>query len=422
MKEFWNDRYTDDKFIFGVKPNEFFKSQLDLLTSGKLLLFGEGEGCNERSKEALVAVMLFRLWTGQFGGTLHDVILKPKAFSCFNTNDPTFPKVLDPEIYGKPGEWEQCLAISGTALKGELISPINLALHYRDSSVGRFGDEYILVAEIPNGKGDGFFVFYLAKDEKVSEHFKVREFLTPNCYSVQIDPQIIVKLEELRERAGKPVEIWNVRQQDRIVFIDVVSVRIDKWKDAQMKEFAKKYGYEFKDGLVVVRLKGVDLDANAKTAANQPEIRPIPENRPISTGMFTFPIRTRFRISDKFGLRVHPVTKEKSMHNGIDIAAPRGTPIFSVGKGTVFSINENSKTAGKLVIVKYENGYMAEYMHMDDIFVKLGQEVDEDTVIGTVGSTGISKGPHLHFGAFRGTGWAAYKTRGDRYVDPLSLF
>src|SRR3989339_458931 len=46
MKEFWNDRYTDDKFIFGVKPNEFFKSQLDLLTSGKLLLFGEGEGRN----------------------------------------------------------------------------------------------------------------------------------------------------------------------------------------------------------------------------------------------------------------------------------------------------------------------------------------------------------------------------------------
>lgn len=46
MKEFWNDRYANDKFIFGVKPNEFFKSQLDLLTGGKLLLFGEGEGRN----------------------------------------------------------------------------------------------------------------------------------------------------------------------------------------------------------------------------------------------------------------------------------------------------------------------------------------------------------------------------------------
>jgi len=46
MKEFWDNRYANDAFIFGVKPNEFFKSQLDLLTAGKLLLFGEGEGRN----------------------------------------------------------------------------------------------------------------------------------------------------------------------------------------------------------------------------------------------------------------------------------------------------------------------------------------------------------------------------------------
>ncbi len=46
MKEFWNERYADDKFIFGTKPNEFLKSQLDTLQSGKLLLFGEGEGRN----------------------------------------------------------------------------------------------------------------------------------------------------------------------------------------------------------------------------------------------------------------------------------------------------------------------------------------------------------------------------------------
>ncbi|MFA6026152.1 MAG: SAM-dependent methyltransferase, partial [Ignavibacteriaceae bacterium] len=46
MKEFWNERYSDDKFIFGTKPNEFLKSQLDTLPSGKLLLFGEGEGRN----------------------------------------------------------------------------------------------------------------------------------------------------------------------------------------------------------------------------------------------------------------------------------------------------------------------------------------------------------------------------------------
>ncbi len=100
-------------------------------------------------------------------------------------------------------------------------------------------------------------------------------------------------------------------------------------------------------------------------------------------------------ISSPFGWRRHPITKQMSFHSGIDIAAPEGTPVFASAPGTVIFAGEKSGY-GLLVEVKGSKETFR-YAHLSKITVYVGQRVDRGTLIGRVGSTGVSTGPHLHF-------------------------
>lgn len=84
-------------------------------------------------------------------------------------------------------------------------------------------------------------------------------------------------------------------------------------------------------------------------------------------------------------------------HSGLDISAPSGTPVKSVAAGTVVSINASGAAYGNHVVVKHADGKYTLYAHMSSISVGMGQSVGAGTQVGTVGSTGFSSGPHLHF-------------------------
>ena len=83
-------------------------------------------------------------------------------------------------------------------------------------------------------------------------------------------------------------------------------------------------------------------------------------------------------------------------HIGTDIAIPTGTPIPAVGSGKVIEAGENGNW-GKTVLVQLTNGMKARYAHLNDINVKPGQEIKDNSIIGQSGSTGLSTGPHLHY-------------------------
>ena len=86
-------------------------------------------------------------------------------------------------------------------------------------------------------------------------------------------------------------------------------------------------------------------------------------------------------------------------HRGIDIAAPKGTNIYSIADGVVRKVNlafEQGKGHGRFVIVDYDNGLSALYSQMDSYAVKEGQKVKAGDVLGAIGSSGTSTGPHLH--------------------------
>lgn len=100
-------------------------------------------------------------------------------------------------------------------------------------------------------------------------------------------------------------------------------------------------------------------------------------------------------ISSNFGERIHPITKERKMHNGVDIAVPIGTHVYSAVNGTVI-LARYSESAGNWVKVRTESGWTVVMMHMDSLTVSEGQTVQKGDHLGYSGNTGRSTGPHLH--------------------------
>mgnify|MGYP000371072733 CR=1 FL=1 len=104
------------------------------------------------------------------------------------------------------------------------------------------------------------------------------------------------------------------------------------------------------------------------------------------------------RLSSRFGKRKHPISGYRKMHTGVDFAAPRGTPILAAGTGTVVRANRYGGY-GNYVRIKHSDGYQTAYAHMKSFArgIRKGARVKQDQVIGYVGSTGASTGPHLHY-------------------------
>ena len=109
------------------------------------------------------------------------------------------------------------------------------------------------------------------------------------------------------------------------------------------------------------------------------------------------------RITSSYGSRFHPVLKKQKKHEGVDYGAPVGTPIWTVADGVVIDARF-SKGAGNMVVIQHVNGLRTEYFHMSKFAegVRAGSRVTQKQIIGYVGSTGMSTGPHLHFGLLRG--------------------
>jgi murein DD-endopeptidase MepM/ murein hydrolase activator NlpD len=110
---------------------------------------------------------------------------------------------------------------------------------------------------------------------------------------------------------------------------------------------------------------------------------------------FRFPLRV-FRLTSPFGIRQNPVTGRTRLHEGMDLAAPEGTEVYAAGDGTVTETGEDP-VYGRYVIIKHGENWATLYGHLQKIDTVLRSEVRSGTLIGRVGSTGQSTGPHLHF-------------------------
>ena len=116
------------------------------------------------------------------------------------------------------------------------------------------------------------------------------------------------------------------------------------------------------------------------------------------------------RRTSGFGMRFHPILQTQRAHTGVDYAAPTGTPVMSVADGVVIESSYQG-AYGNMVVVQHNARQTTVYAHLSRMQVKRGQTIKQGDIIGAVGSTGLSTGPHLHF-EFRVNG---------RHVDPLTL-
>lgn len=114
-----------------------------------------------------------------------------------------------------------------------------------------------------------------------------------------------------------------------------------------------------------------------------------------STRRLSFPIKARTVVTSGFGYRYHPVYGENRFHSGIDLSAAYGTPVHAAGPGQVIYANWYGGY-GYTVIILHPRPSKTLYAHLSQIYVRNGQYVSTDSVIGRLGSTGISTGPHLH--------------------------
>ncbi len=101
-------------------------------------------------------------------------------------------------------------------------------------------------------------------------------------------------------------------------------------------------------------------------------------------------------ISSNFGWRKDPITAHRRFHQGVDLAAPKGTKVRAASAGTVVFAGYDS-SYGNTVVLKHPGGFQTRYAHLDSALVREGEVLKNDQLLGLVGSTGRSTGPHLHF-------------------------
>jgi murein DD-endopeptidase MepM/ murein hydrolase activator NlpD len=125
-----------------------------------------------------------------------------------------------------------------------------------------------------------------------------------------------------------------------------------------------------------------------------------PDGRSMKRSFLKSPLKFA-RITSKFSFgRMHPVLKTVRPHLGVDYAAAAGTPVQAVGSGVVTSAGA-SGGSGKMVRIRHSGGFETMYLHLSRVTVRSGARVDQGQVIGFVGSTGLSTGPHLDFRVVR---------------------
>ena len=167
----------------------------------------------------------------------------------------------------------------------------------------------------------------------------------------------------------------------------------------------KKFAKEVQDSLDIDVAAEEDADLGAAMKANIEARNPMnyAQDGPSTNTGPTTPTRSPPNrrpgeniVSSSYGNRTNPVTGQQQLHGGIDIKGQTGDPIYSTGKGKAF-IGKPNSGFGTWVIIDHGNGLQTYYGHMSSHLITDGESVEAGTLIGLVGSTGISTGPHLHY-------------------------
>ena len=199
----------------------------------------------------------------------------------------------------------------------------------------------------------------------------------------------------------KSIEKDRVRQAQRVAQISAIQVRLE----AESKRKSRLAGDKRRqlhriENSIDLYEKAID-EFLAQSRALEREIQRIastPEGKARLAKKFTGNLirPCSGRLSSPFGYRVHPITRVYKLHTGMDIAAPKGTPLKAAADGIVI-ISGWQRAYGYRVVIDHDGGVSTLYGHCSKLLVKVGDQVKQGQTIARVGSTGYSTGPHVHF-------------------------
>lgn len=243
----------------------------------------------------------------------------------------------------------------------------------------------------------------------------VGELLNIMQYSMDLaryDQGVLDAYEEILQVLSKEEDALAEKQEDaeRIAKEnEEAKAALSVLKKAEEAEVAK-LNQEITDAAEVARIYAEEVKAQEEVlrairAAIEEEKRRQEAqggNAVTGTGVFTWPCPSSRRITSEFGMRESPTAGASTNHKGIDIGAPRGSDIVAADSGKVI-LSTFSNSAGNYIIVSHGKNaagvvICSVYMHADSRLVNVGDTVTKGQKIATVGSTGYSTGPHLHFG------------------------
>ncbi len=159
-------------------------------------------------------------------------------------------------------------------------------------------------------------------------------------------------------------------------------------------KIAQRYGVKSDDIMKYNKLGSTNIRVGQKLYLHNPSLKSVATTSRSSIGNFRMPVAYK-GVTSPFGRRRHPVLKRYIYHKGVDLRA-HYTQMYASRSGRVSYAGWMSGY-GKLIIIKHANGYETRYAHLNNIYVKVGQSVNQGDLIGKTGMTGRVTGPHLHF-------------------------
>lgn len=214
-------------------------------------------------------------------------------------------------------------------------------------------------------------------------------------YLVKNDQTLLADVEEKKQFVEAKTEELR-EERDNAVIFKQQAVQAKLSYD-QKKQTEQKYLAEIKESQDAIFTQIEKLEADSKKLEDTiRKLQAANKNGVVGT-IRIWPLPGYYNISSAYGWRTHPITRKRSLHTGTDIPAPFWTKILAAGEGTVIYSGWYSAAYGYAVIIDHGNGMSTMYPHQVKVAVKYGDIVKAGQVVGYVGSSGWSTGPHTHF-------------------------
>ena len=235
-------------------------------------------------------------------------------------------------------------------------------------------------------------------------------FYTPKMHHIAAENrEVVLKYEILQDRiASMQSKIDEIRHRDHFVYRPLFSSDTLALQGVYIPYPDSKYsslsGDEYSE-LMTSTWKQLDAVTRQAYAASRSldELQVLAKDKEQMALAIPaiWPIdRTRLKAFYAFGVRKkHPILKIRTMHKGVDMSTDYGVPVYATGDGVVEKVDQGKRRRGygRQILINHKFGYKTRYAHLLKMFVKPGEEVKRGQLIGEVGSTGGSTGPHLHY-------------------------